>query len=192
MHPLRRLIRRFDRWLRRCYGVTEFTWEPACLLRIQVARVPHAFRLPDVEISHGAPVLLLHLWNERIPPTPPAGPDLAYALRLRDGLIASLRLVARHIQETPALVDVQAIGGVTAHLAPRGVGGGYNLMRRLGFILLPYHSPLGAFGEFWENFYTWWLIWAYNAPGAKKHPLTKMRRMEFWMSRGRFLKMYGV
>ena len=32
--------------------------------------------------------------------------------------------------------------------------GGRLLLKRLGFEVLPYHRPAGAFGEFWENFYT--------------------------------------
>jgi hypothetical protein len=28
------------------------------------------------------------------------------------------------------------------------------MLEHLGFIVIPYHRPFGAFGEFWENFLT--------------------------------------
>ena len=35
----------FDAWLRRVYGVFEFSQDVDCLLRLQVTRAPHALRL---------------------------------------------------------------------------------------------------------------------------------------------------
>lgn len=63
-------------------------------------------------------------------------------------------------------------------------------MRRLGFMVLPYHSPLGRFGEFWENFYTWMIIWAFNAASLRHRHLHRLRRSEVWMSVDEFLRRY--
>ena len=56
---------------------------------------------------------------------------------------------------------------------------------------LPYRSPLGRFGEFWENFYAWWLMWAFNAASLRHRRLLHMRRAELWMSAVEFMSRYG-
>jgi hypothetical protein len=153
-HPLRHIICRFDRWLSRQLRVQVFTDDPQCLMRIQVWEAPHEIALPVGAIPREARVLMLHMWNERAPLIPEAGPDLGWALDTRRRMIHSLRLVARHIQYTPALQDVQAVGGITPHVTLIGVDGGKAMLDHLGFAVFPYYRPLGEFGEFWENFYT--------------------------------------
>jgi len=64
------------------------------------------------------------------------------------------------------------------------------LIYRLGFSIFPYHNPLGRFGEFWENFYTWWLMWAYNPISLRGRSMYDLRRDEIWMSVGEFMRLY--
>lgn len=189
MHPLRILIRRFDAWLSRRYGIEPFTEEEGVILRLQIGQAPCDLPLPGVLIRRGTPALWLHLWNERMPPMPSNGPDLAYALRLQRQLLFSLRAVGRHLLLTPELRIVRVIGGVTAHITKELHGGG-TLLERLGFTVFPYHQPVGAFGEFWENFYTWWLMWAFNPPSVRGRPLGTLQRFAFWMTTERFLERY--
>jgi hypothetical protein len=191
MDPLRAAIRRFDAWLSQVEGVEPFTDDPQCILRLQVGYVTHPVSLPEVAIPAGAKVLLLHAWNERMPAIPPEGPDLAYGLRLQRLTLASLKLVAQHTLSIPSLQDVQAVGGVTAHISIRGTDGGRTLLERLGFTVLPNHRLLGAFGEFWENFYTWWLMWTFNPASARHRKLWDLQRTEFWITKEEFLKRYG-
>jgi hypothetical protein len=66
------------------------------------------------------------------------------------------------------------------------------LLSWLGFVVQPYHSPLGSFGEFWENFYSWAIMWAYNAVSLRQRHLLQLRRSEFWMSIADFLRRYGA
>ncbi len=187
---LRLLIRNFDAWLSRILGVFEFCQDTECLLRLQLAQASHDLCLPGVTIQAGEPVLLLHLCNERIAPIAPHGADLGWAIPMYHRLVHSLRLVAAYMRQSPALANVHAVGGVTV-LAEASNEGGSHMLQRLGFVLMPYHRPLGAFGEFWENFYTWLLMWAYNPGSLRYKGLHRLKRAEIWMPVEAFLRRYG-
>jgi hypothetical protein len=188
---MRALIRNFDTLVRRANGVFEVCDDEECLLRLQVARAPHALHLESQVVEAGAPVLVLHLWNEHIPPLPRAGPDLAWAVRGQRLFIQSLRATARQMQRDPRLAGVRAVGGATVLLSPRGNPHKTGLVQRLGFSVTPYHGPLGRFGEFWENFYSWWIMWTFNAVSLRQRRLVRLRRVEVWITADRFLKRYG-
>jgi hypothetical protein len=188
---LRLLIRRFDDWLSRIEGVEPFTDDLQVILRLQNGRAAWNIPLPEGRISTGSKVLILHLWNERIPPIPPQGPDLGWARRTQRLMLHSFRAVAQHIQKNSSLSDIQALGGVIAQINLEGSDGGRALLEHLGFSLFPYHRPAGAFGEFWENFYTWWLMWTYNPASVRHRTIWNLQRSEFWMTKEEFLKRYG-
>ena len=188
---LRTVVRHFDAWVRRALGVFEFSQDPECLLRFQLAAARLCLDLPDRAVSPGDAVLLLHLWNERLPQIPPQGPDLAWAKPMQRRFAHSLRMVAAYLKDSPELAQVKAVGGVTV-LAGFGAGdGGRRFLQRLGFKLVPYARPLGAFGEFLENFYSWVLIWTYNPGGLRYRSLWGTKRTEFWMSTEEFLRRFG-
>lgn len=188
---MRALIRGFDAFVIRGSHVFEFCDDRNCLLRLQLAQARHAILLPGGSIPAGTPVLKLHFWNEHMPPIPPSGPDLAWGNRSARLFLRSLKTVAVYLQSQPGLDAVQAIGGATVLLIPGDHSGGESLVRRFGFTVLPYHNSLGRFGEFWENLYTWALIWTYNPVSLKYHRLFQIRRSEIWMARGEFLRRYG-
>jgi hypothetical protein len=189
---MRAVIRRFDALLRRAYGVFEFCDDADCLLRLQVGEASVPLCLADGnEVRRGDRVLLLHLWNEHVPLIGAAGPDLAWAVRAYRMWLPSLRAAARWLAEESGLPDVQAVGGVTVLAFPGGEEGGSRFLQRLGFALYPYRNPLGRFGEFWENFYAWGLMWSFNAASLHNRHLLRMRRTEFWMSAPAFLRRYG-
>jgi hypothetical protein len=71
------------------------------------------------------------------------------------------------------------------------IDGGRAMLEHLGFTVLPYHRPFGAFGEFWENFHTWWLMWTFNPASLKHRSLWHLQRTEFWMTKNKFLEKYG-
>lgn len=191
MNPLRVLIRRFDGWLSRVEGVEPFTDDPRCILRIQTDHAAHELVLPDGTIPRGAKVLLIHAWNGRMPVIPAEGPTLEYASRLQRMAIYSFCLIAQKIKEDGGLHDAQAVGGFTAHLSIEEAKGGRAAFEHLGFTILPYHRPLGAFGEFLENFYTWWVMWTFSPVSMRHRSLWKLQRTEFWMTREKFLKKYA-
>jgi hypothetical protein len=188
---VRTLIRRFDAFLARRYGVFIFTDEGDCLLRLQIARAPHRLQFASQVVKRGEPVLLIHLWNEHIPPVSPAGPDLAWAKTLQRAFLNSLRAVSVYMQKEPRLAEIRAIGGVSVLMFAGNRRSGERFMQGLGFTVMPYTSPLGRFGEFWENFYSWVLIWTYNPSGLRYRKLFGQQRAEFWIPIEKFLARYG-
>ncbi len=82
-----RAIRRLDRHLRRRRGIFEFTDDPACVLRLAIARD-----------AAGAPIGELHFWNEQMPAT-------VFALDRR--LHHSLVLLARFVAGRPDLTGLR-------------------------------------------------------------------------------------
>jgi hypothetical protein len=189
---MRVLIRAFDRMIRWASGVFEFCDEEVCLLRLQCSRAPHDLHLSDsTQVRAGDPVLKLHLWNERVPPLGPGGSDLAWAVNVRRRLIRSLRAAAQWLAEQPSRDDVRAIGGATVLVSLGGGAGSLRLMERLSFDVFPYRGPLGRFGEFWENLYTWGLMWTFNAASLRHRSLLRLRRAEVWMSAAELLARYG-
>lgn len=184
-------IRCFDRFLRRILGVFEFCERSDCVLRVRKTVTVRAVTLPDRCIAAGAPVVELHLWNEHVPPIPPDGPDLAWAVRFQRRLMASFRELAARMRCDPRFANVQAVGGVTV-LALLSTGGRERgLFERLGFAVCPYRGPLGRFGEFWENLYTWAIMWTYNQAALRGRGLLRLRRSEIWMGSDQFLRRYG-
>lgn len=191
MPPLRATIRRFDDWLSRVEGVAPFTDDPGVILRLQNGRAKWEIPLPERKIAVGSELLVLHLWNERLPPLPPGGADLPWALHTQRLMIHSFRAVARYLRNKPSFSSIQAVGGIIAHIKLEGADGGRALLEHLGFTIFAYHRPLGSFGEFWENFYTWCLMWAYNPESMRHRSLAHLQRAEFWMTKAKFLAHYS-
>ena len=189
--PVRRIIRAFDRFLCRLQGVFVFWDDPDCMFRAQIARAPHRIVLPGATIPAGAKALALHFWNEQMPHIPAEGPTLALGLRASRMIVASFRVLAREMGRDPRLAGVQALGGTTVLFAIGDASGAEKLFTRLGFTVFPHRHPLGRFGEFWENLYTWALMWAYNAVSLRQRCLIALRRTEVWMAPGVFLRKYG-
>jgi hypothetical protein len=188
---MRRIVRSFDAFMRRRKGVFEFSQEEDCWLRLGFERARHDLPLPGGIVSRGSPLLELHLWNEHSPQFPATGPDLAYSRRAYRLFVKSLRDVADEMLSDTRLAAVEAVGGVTVVIDlkdPLGTGG---MFGRLGFTIFPYRSPLGRFGEFWENLYTWTLMWAYNPGSLQQRSFLELRRSEFWMGTEKFLERFG-
>jgi len=189
---MRTAIKRFDRFLRRANGVFEITDDDWCIFRLQLRDAPHDIHLSDgTVVREGEPVLGLHLWNEQVPPMEAAGPDVAWGARLARLTIRSLRAVAAWIEARPELADRHALGGATVLIESGTAGGSANLVRRLGFEAFPFRNALGRFGEFWENLYTWGLMWTYNQASVRHRPLSRLRRTAIWMPVDTLLARYG-
>ena len=189
---MRSLIRLLDRLLQRFYGVFEFTDDPECLFRLSVTHLSRPLLLGNQTITAGAEVLILHFWNERMPQLTKKGTTLAEAVRGQRQIIRSLQAVAAEIQRDSRLANVQAVGGVTALITTTGTTGTEKLFKHLGLTIVPYHNPLGRFGLFWENLYSWLLIWTYNEASLRRRPFLKLVRTGVWMTAKEFLARYGI
>jgi len=105
--------------------------------------------------------------------------------------LASLRVVARQLREDPGLAAVQAVSGATVLIQSTNGLERNRLMQRLGFTVFPARNPLGRFGQFWENAYTWAVMWTFSPASLRDRRLRDMRRDEFWMTRNKFLERFG-
>ncbi len=188
---MRRIIRLLDQSLRKAQGVFEYWDDPDCMFRVSHGRAPHLISLPDSQIPEGAEVLLLHFWNEHMPQIPPEGPNINLAMRAARMLKASFRALAHEIQLNPGLAGVKAVGGIGVLIYPDAGPGAEKLLRRLGFSIFPYRHPLGRFGEFWENLYTWGLIWTFNQVSLRQRHLLRLYRSELWMSTDTLMRLHG-
>ncbi len=189
---MKALLRAFDRLLARLYGVYEFTCDPDCLFLLSVTHLSQPLLLDDQPVPAGAEVLIIHFWNDRLPRLPREGATLALAVRAQRQIIKSLQAVAAEIQRDPRLAGVRAVGGVTALTTEADSDGTTKLFRRLGFTVTPYHNRLGRFGLFWENLYSWLLMWAYNEASLRHRPLFHLARSNVWMPVEKYLARYAV
>ena len=187
---MKQIVRAFDRLLCRRQGVFVFWDDPDSLFRAQLTRAAREIILPGAVIPAGAKVLGLHFWNEHMPQIAPEGPTIAQAVRGRRMIVSTFRALAREMRHNPRMEGIQALGGATVLFAAGDGSGGERLFTRLGFTVFPYRSPLGRFGEFWENFYTWALMWAYNAVSLQQRHLLALSRTESWITAGEFLRRY--
>ncbi|MFU8831079.1 MAG: YkoP family protein [Wenzhouxiangella sp.] len=186
---IRRMLRGFDRWLWRRQGVYEFSDHPDCIFRVQRTNTDRRFPLDGDELAPGAPVLEIHLCNEKVPALPATGMSLAWAVEGRKLMLTSLRELAEYIQK-PGMQDVRGIFGVTV-VAGDSLGA-KRLFRRLGFDWSPADEQRGRLAAFWLNVHGWLLMWAYNHVSLSKRRLLRMRRACIWMSREKLVKDYHV
>jgi len=180
-----------DHLLSRSNRIVTISPDPDCLLRLQLRQASHTVRLGTEIIRQGDPVLALHVNNERIPRLPAGGANLEWALGLRRQMVYSFEIVARVMQSDPQYAHVRAIYGASAILSFSDHTGGLRLIQRLGFTVLPYHRPAGRFGEFWENLFSWWLMWAYNPLSLQSRQFWHLQRTEIWMTAADFIRRYG-
>jgi hypothetical protein len=148
------------------------------------------FFWPDADLLPGEAVLLLHLWNEHLSAFPPRGADLAWATHILHGFKHSLSLVAGYLQDEPRCSQVRAVGGETILLSSGMHAAGKRFVQDLGFTVTPYHSQLGRFGEFWENLFSWTMIWTFNPGGLPDRSILRLSRSEMWIGREAFLQRF--
>ena len=181
----RRIIRRFDAWLLRASHVWEFTQDPECVCRVGPGKWRRTTQLPDgTVVQRGEPILVMHLWNEHLPPVPSTGHDVAWGLHYTRQMQHSIRLLARYLHDAPDLVHIQACHGVLPIPAGKALPHWERALRHLGFLVVrPERTPWQAFTSFWENLYTWGIIWTYNPVSLTRRQFGRMVRCHLWLTR---------
>jgi len=79
-----------------------------------------------------------HFWNERIPPMPKDGPDLAWGLQFHRLMRRSLTELVRYIESAPEWKGIRAFRGEMAVDSQEEFKQATELLGRLGFDLLPW------------------------------------------------------
>jgi hypothetical protein len=181
-----------DLLLRRLYHVWEFTQDESCILRIALGKSTREITLSDgTRIEKGEVVGELHLWNEHLPRMDAEGPSLEWALKAHRLWRGSLKKLTEYLENEPQFESVRAFRGETAFLRDDLEESG--LFEQLGFDVLRMdrRGKLRRFGEFWENLYTWWLIWTFNPGSLRRKDFLRMERAQLWISRRALLERYG-
>lgn len=186
---LRRAIRALDRWLTRRMEPLELWEDEDSLLHGCVIELDRPLDLGERSLPAGTTVLELHLLNEDVPEIPASGPDLGWAAHSSRRFLQTLRATARRLQADPRFASVEAVGGTTVLLSNDSKD--RNLLARLGFTVRPYRGSLGSFGTFWENVYSWMLMWAYNPETLRQRSFRSLRRFEAWISREAFVARFA-
>jgi len=188
----RAAVRGLDVLVRRAYHVREFTQDENCILRIALGRSAKDMTLSDgTRVERGEVVGELHLWNERLPRMDEEGPSLQWALTTYRLWRASLKKLTAYLENDPQFENIRAFRGESALLKDDLEGSA--LFERLGFDLVRRNrtSRLERFAEFWENLYTWWLVWTFNPGSLRSKNLSRMERAQIWISRRALIEKYG-
>ena len=187
------LVRRIDGALRRRMGVFEFSDDPSCVMRLSIGRSRRDVTVGDgTHIRRGEPIGELHLWNERVPPMPREGPDLAWARQFQRQLLCSFRALAAYASHEPSLAEVRAFCGLNSFGSRYASAHMARLTDRWGLDLVVVRPGTlwGRLRYLAENVHAVAMIWAYNPSGLRGLDLTALRRDELWISRRRLMDTY--
>jgi ceramide glucosyltransferase len=190
---LARAVRRLDAHLRRKQGIFEFSDSPRCVLRVNVAPAEADLAFSDgTEVHAGEPVGVIHLWNEHLTTIPSGGADLRWAITLRKATEFSLGELAKAARYDPRLREVKAFGGTAGFVSRAGVAQVAKMASRFGFDWVPDRRRRSAFRrvhDFFENFLTLGLQWAFNPAGLRGKGFIRPRE-PLWMSRDALMERY--
>jgi hypothetical protein len=201
-------VRRLDALLRCLWGIREFSDHPDCILRIAATTSKEDVVLPDgTHVRRGDPIGELHFWNERMPPIPTEGPDLRWAVTMRNRVVVSLEQLAAWMQVEPSMEGIRALRAKVAVAVPVGGMRGCHtpplaagqrtwtcVLRRLGAELVQKERRRrwsARFRDFWEDFLLWGLAWTFN-PASLRTKKWRRERHCYWMSRRALLERYLV
>jgi hypothetical protein len=192
---LKNFVRAIDHFLIDYYQIYTFSQDEGCMLRISKAEAGKNLQLSDgAYIRSGDPILALHFWNERIPPMPETGPNLAWALKFQRKARRSLQLLAEYLENNLDLEDVVAMSGDPPFASRLGGVNLDDLVRGWGFDLILVHESAGllrGFVEFWVDVYAMGLLWVYNPASMERKRFQGMKREELWISRQTLMHKYG-
>jgi hypothetical protein len=192
---LQRIIGGIDVLLRRRTGIVEFEHGTDALLRIGAACAKRDMKLSDgTKLRPGDPVLELHLWNEHLPRLPASGATLRWAVAARRQLTQSLRQLAAHLRAAPELGEIRALR-IKPAFGSRNVARNLNwIVARHGFESVGTHSPSAPAVDVYrwlDSLWMWLLTWAFNPRSLRGRRFWRTRQ-EFWISRARFIALYGA
>ena len=180
-----------DAILRACYGVHEFTDDPACLFRIGLSKTRASLSLSDgTRIDTGETVGTLHFWNEHLPRYSGDGPNFGWARAMRDQVVNSMCALADYVERERAWRQVQAFRAEAA-LTSRRSSRLHRVIRRYGFEeIASDRSLLRRAHDLGDDFLLWGLTRAFNPAALPRLPFLRDHR-ELWISRASLLRHYG-
>ena len=179
-----------DTILRSCYGIYEFTEDPACVFRVGLSKMRSPLSLSDgTRIDAGDVVGALHFWNEHLPRYTRDGPSLGWARAMHNQVVGSLRALAAYVEIDDAWREVQAFradAALYSRYRPRP----HRVSQRYGFEQISTErSLLRRAHDLGDDFLLWGLARAFNPAALPRLPFRRDHR-QLWISRTRLLRNY--
>ncbi len=197
MNPIATLgrygIRGIDGIIRFIYRISPLSDDPDCILRISRERCKRHVSLSDgVEVDSGDPIILLHLWNERVLDFLQSHEPLGWTRYLMRRFLASLRILDKYLNSQAWGDEIVAMRGEFGFLVR--LEEAEPIISRLGFDAVPLDRPGGRVWRrgFWDNLYSYMLMWTFNPKSLQGKSLTKLVRTEVWISREKLAMLYGA
>jgi len=192
---LNALVSVIDKRLRVRDGIFEYSDCARCIFRAQFSVNTNDIALSDgTRLAAGSHLILLHLWNERIPPLPAGGPTLGWARQLCQGLEISLEELAAFVAGSSALDDIVGIAGNAVFAPTQHTQAVANLAMRYGFVhaINPeaHVSAAQWLHRLGENILIAMLVIAYN-PGAFRADTFRRDRVPLYLHRAELMSRYG-
>lgn len=185
-------IRAIDWIIRFAYQVKPYSEDPDCILRISPSQSKRQIHLSDgVQVQVGDPILALHFWNERLERLPQDRTSLGWRCFFLQRCKISFHMLAAYLDQHPQIGDRLALRGEFGFVTDlRPAETFYN---QLGFDVFLKERPGGRFWRraFWDNVFSYALLWAFRPRSLQGKHLTKLIRVEIWISRGQFMQLYG-
>jgi hypothetical protein len=179
-HPwLAEAIFALDVRLRRHYAVLEYSADPACIFRLEIARSRRALTLHDgTALRTGARIARLHFWNEHIPPVPSRGATIRWARQMQKAIATSLRELSRFLSSRPDMSDISVICGDVPSATRAQWRQVEYIMGYYGFetVMEPKRLPIGErIHRLGENFLISLTVLAQNARALRFDTLRRAR-----------------
>jgi hypothetical protein len=184
-----------DRSLRARQGIVEYSTSPVCILRMQIVTNDRELVLTDgTVLPAGSRLIDLHLWNEQVPPFPPAGPTLGWARRMSLAFDRSLRELADYLIHHPSLDDVQAIRANMGFGPPAHSDLIAKIVARYGFVRAADAISPRSLSErlhlFGENVLISMIVMSRNATALRSGTMSRDRVRAF-LSRAELIRRFG-
>ena len=185
------VIRRIDAHMRRQMGIFEIWDDPRSQFRVSLETTSRPVNVPGLSLPAGARILDLHFWSEHALDQPTEGAATGVSLRQYKLIIASFKAIGNSLKTDPRLADVQAVHALTPLFFREERNTGPSMLSRLGFTVVPFHNPMGAFGQFWQDLHIWLLTWAIKPEVLGRRTRFKNVWNELWFSADAYVQKYG-
>lgn len=195
-HPwLAGLLFALDERLRRRLAVVEYSHNPSCIFRVEIARAERPLQLRDgARLRPGDRVARLHFWNEHVPVVPPRGATIAWARRMRSAIAAALHELADYLAARSDLADIVAICADVPSATRAQSAQLARIMARYGFeaVAEPRHLTFGErLHRFGENILISLIVLAQNAAALRADTLRRAR-LPIYLSRHALERRFGA
>jgi hypothetical protein len=187
------VVRALDKWMRLRQGITEFTDDPNCILRISLEAADRELRLADgAVVRPGDRVLEMHFWNERMPQA--NGPlGLGWGGRFSRRLRRSFNELAIALERDPRFCDVVALRGRLAFAGARDSADARRFGAWFGFEVAEATREVTLRRRLHAVAEDYWLLaltYTFN-PGTLRHRSLARRHDDMWISRAGLTQRYG-